>query len=185
MCYKMDYTNAASSVWCHIVCRRVKAVRSEWQARGLAGSDCRHINTITAQFTITVFVIVTIPLTENLLGSILWAPLCNIPLGVEMTMTVNKPFLFCDQPPALMNFRSITIVDPPPLCVNHRCKTDLPRNMCCQCQFETLHRFLPLLVTSTLKSVNHKHICNIYQSQAATWKLFNPILPSENKPSLG
>ena len=62
-----------------------------------------------------------------------------------------------------------------PLSVNHRCKTDhLPRNMCCQCQFETLHRFLPLLVTSTLKLVNHKHICNIYQSQAV-WERRKPL----------
>ena len=76
-----------------------------------------------------------------------------------MTLPINKSFSLFLQPAASSDELEINLdswLDPPPLSVNHRCKTDLPRNMCCQCQFETLHRFLPLLVTSTLKSVNHK-----------------------------
>ena len=78
MCYKMDYTNAASSVWCHIVCRRVKAVRSEWQARGLAGSDCRHINTITTEINIIIIIFASIIKTmaitcmSTILSLLLW-----------------------------------------------------------------------------------------------------------------
>ena len=113
-----------------------------------------------------VFVIVSIPLF-----SILRAPLYNITLswnqyrhedspsqGLEWHCPSTNPFLFL-QPAASSDELQINFdswLDPPSLSVNHRCKTDLPRNMCCQCQFETLHRFLPLLVTSTLKSVNHK-----------------------------